>query len=167
MDKPLIEFEGLELWPLMPKHIFPFYENMSDETRHEFEFVYCIEPLRGLLDVLNDQMVYAVTQGDSVLSITGVDDAGVMWAIFSKDMRKNFKKFARGSFELIRFYHHFFPELRCIIWNESQMIYRWLQFIGFELEAEVTDGRVDFFQFVRCKDYEDNVHSFVSRPVMH
>ena len=169
-DKPLIESHGLALHKLRRKHIIPFYENLSTANIKELELAYGLDrekQLTMLLRSVDDQMVFAVTKGEKVLAITGLTEEGMMWSMFSKDMRKNWVSFARASPELIRYYHHFFDEIECRVWIRNGMIHQWLAHLGFEaIGMSGVDG-VDFVHFVRCKEIQDNVHSLVSRPVMH
>ena len=169
-DKPLIESHGLALHKLRRKHIIPFYENLSTANIKELELAYGLDrekQLTMLLRSVDDQMVFAVTKGEKVLAITGLTEEGMMWSMFSKDMRKNWVSFARASPELIRYYHHFFDEIECRVWIRNGMIHQWLAHLGFEAVGMSGVDGVDFVHFVRCKEIQDNVHSLVSRPVMH
>lgn len=167
MDDPLLRSHGLELVKLQPRHIMSFYQNMSDENLREFGEVYELDPLEALKSTLHDQMVFAVTRNKEVLAITGVND-GLMWSLFSKNMRRNWVRFARASVSLINFYHHFYDEIECHVWTENEMIHQWLAHLGFEPVgiSELLNSQ-KLVHFVRCKTTQDNVHSLLSRPVMH
>lgn len=168
--KPLIESHGLALHKLRRKHIIPFYENLSTDNIKELEQAYGLDrenQLPMLLHLADEQMVFVVTKGEKILAMTGLTEEGMMWAMFSKDMHKNWVRFARASPELIRYYHHFFDEIECRVWIRNGMIHQWLAHLGFEaIGMSGVDG-VDFVHFVRCKENQDNVHSLMSRPVMH
>jgi hypothetical protein len=167
MVKPVLVSHGLELYKLLPAHIMPFHENLSDENKREFEVVYGCDPLEALLSVMKDQMVFVVTRNDKVLAVTGIED-GQLWTMFSKDMKKNWVRFARASHDLMSFYHHFYDWIHCDVWAENEMIHQWLSHLGFEPSSIYqTETNQELVRFVRCKTSQDNVVSLLSRPVMH
>ena len=167
MDKPVIESHGLGLYALKPKHIMPLCDDLSQENLKELEEVYQIDPLEALLGLLGRQMVFVVERNGKVLAITGIDDEGVMWAMFTESMKKNWVRFARASIDLIDFYHHFYHRIHCQIWAKNEMIVQWLTHLGFEIDSMFQSGDIDMIEFVRCKSAKSNVYSFLSRPVMH
>lgn len=168
MDKPIASAHGLELHRFMPKHVMPFYENLSDENRQEFAEYYEYDPLEAILSVVRDPMVYAITKGDEVLSLTGLHD-GAMWLLFSKALRQNRVAFFRASPVLIEYYHCFYPELYCDVWVKNAMIHQWLSKLGFKAIGiyEREGSGEKFARFVRCQKTESNVLSMMTRPVMH
>jgi len=167
MGDPVIESHGLQLYPLKPKHIIPFHDDLSEENIKELRVVYKIDPLEALLELIGRQMVFVVERKGKPLAVTGIDEDGCMWALFSKSLKKNWVRFARASPELIRFYHHFYDELSCQVWTENEMILQWLVHLGFETEILFNSGDAEIAQFVRCKTEQSNVYSLLSRPVMH
>ena len=167
MDKPIIESHGLGLYKLKPKHIIPFYNDISEENIRELKVVYQVEPLEALLTLVDRQMVFVVERNHKPLAITGVDDSGTMWSLFSKSLRKNWVRFARASPDLITFYHHFHDVLTCQVWTENEMIIQWLAHLEFEPDSFFQSGEIEMAQFVRCKTEQTNVYSLLSRPVMH
>ena len=167
MDKPVIESHGLGLYELKPKHIMPLYDDLSQENLRELEEVCHVDPLEALLSLLGQQMVFVVERNGKVLAITGIDDEGVMWAMFTESMKKNWVRFARASTDLIDFYHHFYYRIHCQIWAKNEMIVQWLTHLGFEIDSMFLSGEIEMIEFVRCKSKETNVYSFLSRPVMH
>lgn len=167
MDEPVIQSHGLGLYPLRPKHIIPLYNDLSEENVRELQVVYKTDPLEALLQLINVQMVFVVERDGRPLAVTGIDEEGCMWALFTKSMKKNWVRFARASTELIRFYHHFYDEIYCQVWTENEMIHQWLAHLEFEADALIKTDNAELVQFVRCKTEETNVYSFLSRPVMH
>jgi hypothetical protein len=167
MDKPVIESHGLGLFKLKPKHIMPLYEDLSAENIAELREVYQVDPLEALLSLVGQQMIFVVERNGKALAITGLDDEGVMWALFTESMKKNWVRFARASIDLITFYHHFYDQLRCQVWSKNEMIVQWLAHLGFEPESIFMSGHIEMVEFVRCKSEKTNVYSFLSRPVMH
>ena len=168
MAEPIASAHGLELHRLLPKHVMPFYENLSDENRLEFEQYYKFDPLEAILSILRDPMVFAITKGEEVLSITGLHD-GAMWLLFNKNLRKNRVSFFRASPVLVDYYHHFYEDIHCDVWVKNEMICQWLAKLGFKAigvyDREGTDEQ--FVRFVRCKKPETNIFSMMTRPVMH
>ena len=167
MDKPIIQSHGLGLYRFKPKYIIPFLEDISEENIKELEVVYDIEPLEALVTLINREMVFAVVRDDKPLAITGVDESGMMWSLFSKSLKKNWVRFARASPDLINFYHHFYEVLTCQVWSQNDVIMQWLAHLDFEPDMFFSYGNVEMAQFVRCKTEQTNVYSLLSRPVMH
>lgn len=166
-DDPIIESHGLGLYPLRAKHIMPLYDDLSAENIKELEVVYQTDPLEALLSILPHQMVFVVERKGKPLAITGIDQEGIMWAMFTESMKKNWIRFARASSELIKFYHHFYDEIYCQVWTQNEMILQWLIHLGFETDVLFESGDIQMIQFVRCKSEQTNVYSLLSRPVMH
>jgi hypothetical protein len=167
MADSVLKSHGLDLVKLKPAHIFPFLKNLSDENVREFSDLYESDPLECLLECLKDkdEMVYAVVKGDEPLAITGISNEAQMWALFSKNMRQNWIRFARASPDLIGYYHLFHDQISCDVWTESNMILQWLAYLEFEPIFLSKDSEI--LHFVRCKSDDNNVDSLISRPVMH
>lgn len=167
MAKPLIKHGKFELHKLGEADILPFYMNLSKENVREFEVLYDEDPYTALLDLLNDDLVHAVKIEDSVAAVVGAYQS-TFWAMFSKDITSNWRGLVRGSPKLIKFYHQFFDELECNIWSENQFTLNWVAHLGFEPKSVFLDDRENsMVHFVRCQHWFDDVHSKVSRPVMH
>lgn len=166
-DKPIIESHGLGLYRLEAKHIMPLHDDLSAENLRELEQVYDIDPLSALLDVLREQMTFVVERKGKPLAVTGIDQNGIMWAMFTESMKKNWIRFARASGDLVKFYHNFYDEIYCQVWSENEMILQWLSHLGFEIQFIHDIGDIKMVQFVRCKSEQTNVYSLLSRPVMH
>lgn len=168
MAKPIIEMCGLELHEFKAAHIEPFYQDISFETERELRVAYRVDPMDVLLDCLKEDMVYSVMRDGKPLAITGLNSSALMWLLFGKGLRRNSLRFARSSPALIEYYHQFANEIRCEIWDKSDMIAKWLMMLGFEQEAVLSpDAEFSFLRFVRCADVNDCVDSPLSRPVMH
>lgn len=167
MAKPLLKHGKFELHKLGEADILPFYMNLSKENVREYEVLYDEEPYTSLLGLLNLDMVHSVKIDGSVAAVTGVYN-NVFWAMFSKDITKNWRGLVRGSPKLVEFYHNFFDELECNIWAENVFTLNWVAHLGFEPRVTYSDeGGNQHVHFVRCKHWFDDVHSKISRPVMH
>lgn len=163
-----VESRGLKLVKLEPEHVFAF--KMSKENVREFEVVYQQDPIQSLLEASRHPGSFAVVKDGKVLAITGIVDAkgeGLIWSLFSFEMRNNFIRFARASMDLMEAYHQEYTTLVCDIWVENKMIAQWLAFLGFEPEFGFTHNGADMVRFVRCcGDFEYEL-PFAQRPVLH
>lgn len=167
MAKSLLKHGDFELHKLKRKHIGPFVQNISPENLREFHVLYEADPYEGLLSAVEDDLSHAVMFGNDVAAVCGVYE-GVMWSMFSNDISKHFRTFVRASPKLVNFYHSFYDELQCQVWDENVFIHNWLVHLGFEPQFISTDDRgYTTVNFVRCNYWYDNVHSKTSRPVMH
>lgn len=167
----IIESRGLKLVPFEERHILPFIRNLSTENLREFETLYKISPLEALYDLGPDELVFVVEKDSKPIAMTGIilqDDSGMMWALFSNDLRKNWISFARASDLLIQFYHSMRETLYSEVWTENEMIHQWLAYLGFEPECfiEKEDGHA-VIRFVRCQSDSEYVQAESLRPVLH
>lgn len=167
MAEPILERCGLQLVQFEQKHVIPFLDDMSPESKRELRIAYEIEPLAALLLALEHERVYAVIRDGHPLAVTGIDK-GFMWALFGNGLRRNWYRFAKASPDLIDYYHGFEKELVCDIWARSGMIAQWLAHLGFEPVARLdSDNGHEFVRFVRCHRETARVLTFPSRPVIH
>lgn len=167
MAKPLLKHGKFELHKLGEADILPFYMNLSKENVREFEVLYDEDPYQALLELMNDDFVHSVKIDGAVVAVTGVYQ-GTFWAMFSKDIVNNWRGLVRGSPKLVDFYHKFFDELECNIWSENEFTMNWVSHLGFEAKHAFLDDRDNQqVHFVRCKHWFNDVHSRISRPVMH
>ena len=167
MAKHLIESHGLKLYKAELEDVEQLRKSLSNENLREISELYHDTPERLLPSMLDGDMAHVVKSGDTVLAFCGVYD-GVMWTMFSKEIRKNWRRFVRASPELITFYHHFYETLHCQVWSENEFIHNWLVHLGFIPEFAETDHYNNtLVHFVRCNFTGNSIHSDVSRPVMH
>lgn len=167
MDKPLVKHGKFELYKLREADVLPFYLNLSKENAREFEVLYDEDPYSSLLEIVQEDLVHAVKVDRKTIAITGVYQ-GVFWALFSKDIKKNWRGLVRGSPKLISFYHQFFDQMECNIWSENEFTLHWVTHLGFEPKQLYTDENGHpMVHFVRCNYWFDDIHSKISRPVMH
>lgn len=167
----ILESRGLKLVPFEQRHILPFIRNLSTENLREFETLYQISPLEALYDLAPDELVFVVEKDGKPIAMTGIvlrDDSGMMWALFSNDLRKNWISFARASDLLIQFYHTMRETIYAEVWSENEMIHQWLAYLGFEPECfiEKENGQ-SIIRFVRCQSEQNYVQGELLRPVLH
>ena len=167
----ILESRGLKLVPFEQRHILPFIQNLSAENLREFETLYEVSPLEALYDLAPDELVFVIEKGGKPIAMTGIvlrDDSGMMWALFSNDLRKNWISFARASDLLIQFYHTMRETIHAEVWSENEMIHQWLAYLGFEPECfiEKENGQ-SIIRFVRCQSDSKYVQGDLLRPVLH
>ena len=167
----ILESRGLKLVPFEQRHILPFIQNLSAENLREFETLYEVSPLEALYDLAPDELVFVIEKNGKPIAMTGIvlrDDSGMMWALFSNDLRKNWISFARASDLLIQFYHTMRENIHAEVWSENEMIHQWLAYLGFEPECfiEKENGQ-SIIRFVRCQSEQNYVQGDLLRPVLH
>ena len=171
MDKLLMNVRGLSVVTAEAHHVEDILKHLSSENVREFETLYQMSPHEALMSAIETDICFAVVKDGVTLSITGLYDCGsyaVMWAVFSKHMRKHRVSFLRGSKRLIDFYHTLNCNIECRVWIENEMIHQWLSFLGFEPQVIVETGNnQELVNFVRCVQPEFQIDNSASRPVMH
>jgi len=168
MGKPVLKSRGLLLEPITVRHVDLFMADISVETAIEFDRVYNVEPLQALLDLVDVDGQYAVTRNGSVLCLTGIweeDEGGLMWAVFTNEMKRNFVRFARASSDLIDFYMMGKDFLACDVWVKSGMIMQWLAMLDFKPHSEYWRNEERLIRFC-CNERNIDLPS-EQRPVIH
>lgn len=167
MARPLLKHGVFELHKMESKHALDIYKNLSAENVREFQVLYEEDALTSLYDVVNDDLSHVVTiQGRPLFAIGAYE--GVLWAIFSRDIKKHYRSVVRMSPRLINFYHNFYDQLDVIVWDENTFMHNWLVHLGFEPQFIEEDNRgMRQVHFVRCNYWYDDIDSRPSRPVMH
>lgn len=167
MDKPLIKHGKFELYHLKEADVLPFYLNLSRENVREFDVLYDRDPYSALLEEVGQGMTHAVKIDGATIAVTGVYN-NMFWAMFSKDIKKNWRGLVRASPKLVSFYHQFFDDLTCHIWVENDFTVNWVSHLGFEVKGVYADDNDNMMvHFVRCNSKRNHVGSKPSRPVMH
>ena len=145
----------------------PFYRNLSLENLREFQVLYEENPLENMFAALEDELSHVVTKGDDIIAMLGVYD-GVLWCMFSKEIKKHWRGFVRMSPKIIAFYHNFYDDLDTVVWDQNTFVLNLMVHLGFEPRLIEEDERgLSTVHFVRCKYPDDEFHSHSSRPVMH
>jgi hypothetical protein len=171
MDNPILSSRGMDLLTMTGRHVYEFVANMSVENQKEFAEVYELDPQKSLLRFVDIPGNYAVVRNGKVLALTGVhtmdDGEGMMWALFTKDMKKQFVRFVRASTDLIQFYHSIYPVLNCDVWIESVMIHQWLALLEFHPEFGYEQNGQQIVRAVRYCSEDETELSSGQRPVVH
>lgn len=172
MDKILIKHGGLKMVPIQKRHIIPMYSTMSVENLFEAEAVYKIDLMKALIQYSETPDVFVVENDKEPLAIVGVTgithQKGIMWSVFSENMKSNWFSFVKASPKLIDFLHTHYHEIVVDTWEGNHKMLQWLGWLGFELtEMYANENGFNMAHFVRCNQHRKNVYAFASRPVIH
>jgi len=172
MDKILISHGSLRMVPIQRRHIIPMYSTMSVENLFEAEAVYKIDLMKTLIEQADIPDVFIIENDKEPLAIVGVQgithQKGLMWSMFSENMKDNWFSFVKASPKLIDFLHTHYHEIVVDTWEGNHKMLQWLGWLGFELtEMYANENGFNMAHFVRCNQHRKNVYAFSSRPVIH
>jgi len=154
------------------RHIIPMYSTMSVENLFEAEAVYKIDLMKTLIEQADIPDVFIIENDKEPLAIVGVQgithQKGLMWSMFSENMKDNWFSFVKASPKLIDFLHTHYHEIVVDTWEGNHKMLQWLGWLGFELtEMYANENGFNMAHFVRCNQHRKNVYAFSSRPVIH
>lgn len=172
MDKVLISHGSLRMVPIQRRHIIPMYSTMSVENLFEAEAVYKIDLMKTLIEQADIPDVFIIENDKEPLAIVGVQgithQKGLMWSMFSENMKDNWFSFVKASPKLIDFLHTHYHEIVVDTWEGNHKMLQWLGWLGFDLtEMYANENGFNMAHFVRCNQHRKNVYAFSSRPVIH
>jgi len=172
MDKILISHGSLRMVPIQRRHIIPMYSTMSVENLFEAEAVYKIDLMKTLIEQADIPDVFIIENDKEPLAIVGVQgithQKGLMWSMFSENMKDNWFSFVKASPKLINFLHTHYHEIVVNTWEGNHKMLQWLGWLGFDLtEMYANENGFNMAHFVRCNQHRKNVYAFSSRPVIH
>mgnify|MGYP003121305827 FL=1 len=158
--------------PIQRRHIIPMYSTMSVENLFEAEAVYKIDLMKTLIEQADIPDVFIIENDKEPLAIVGVQgithQKGLMWSMFSENMKDNWFSFVKASPKLIDFLHTHYHEIVVNTWEGNHKMLQWLGWLGFELtEMYANENGFNMAHFVRCNQHRKNVYAFSSRPVIH
>jgi len=158
--------------PIQRRHIIPMYSTMSVENLFEAEAVYKIDLMKTLIEQADIPDVFIIENDKEPLAIVGVQgithQKGLMWSMFSENMKDNWFSFVKASPKLINFLHTHYHEIVVDTWEGNHKMLQWLGWLGFELtEMYANENGFNMAHFVRCNQHRKNVYAFSSRPVIH
>jgi len=158
--------------PIQRRHIIPMYSTMSVENLFEAEAVYKIDLMKTLIEQADIPDVFIIENDKEPLAIVGVQgithQKGLMWSMFSENMKDNWFSFVKASPKLIDFLHTHYHEIVVDTWEGNHKMLQWLGWLGFELtEMYANENGFNMAHFVRCNQHRKNVYAFSSRPVIH
>ena len=172
MDKILISHGSLRMVPIQRRHIIPMYSTMSVENLFEAEAVYKIDLMKTLIEQADIPDVFIIENDKEPLAIVGVQgithQKGLMWSMFSENMKDNWFSFVKASPKLINFLHTHYHEIVVDTWEGNHKMLQWSGWLGFKLtEMYANENGFNMAHFVRCNQHRKNVYAFSSRPVIH
>jgi len=158
--------------PIQRRHIIPMYSTMSVENLFEAEAVYKIDLMKTLIEQADIPDVFIIENDKEPLAIVGVQgithQKGLMWSMFSENMKDNWFSFVKASPKLINFLHTHYHEIVVNTWEGNHKMLQWLGWLGFDLtEMYANENGFNMAHFVRCNQHRKNVYAFSSRPVIH
>lgn len=161
------------LTPLTEKHIDELLEVLSDENVEEIALLGYSNPRHALTEMHQSAEAYIVRRGDGPpLCVAGifydkVDDTPQMFAMFSRDMKRNFHAMSRGSRMFVNFFDQSHDAMTMTILSKFTPMLDWASWLGFEPVGLSSYRKNDYVEFVRCNPLRKNVSDKPSRPVMH
>ena len=158
--------------PIQRRHIIPMYSTMSVENLFEAEAVYKIDLMKTLIEQADIPDVFIIENDKEPLAIVGVQgithQKGLMWSMFSENMKDNWFSFVKASPKLINFLHTHYHEIVVDTWEGNHKMLQWSGWLGFKLtEMYANENGFNMAHFVRCNQHRKNVYAFSSRPVIH
>ena len=163
----------LYLTPFMEHHIEEVAANLSRENKEELFYLGHLDIRDALYDMMESAECYLVRkEGEGYMAVTGLwyyedSDAPQMFAMFSNDMRQNYKAMIRGSKALMSFYDQMEPLLTMTVCAKYHMVLDWAAWLGFEPVGASEIGDTDYVEFVRCNPNQNGVYDNTSRPIIH
>jgi hypothetical protein len=172
MDKVLLNYGKLKMVPIQKRHIIPLYSTMSKENLFEAEAVYKIDLMKTLIEQTDIPDVFIVEDEKEPLAIIGIQgisaQQGLMWSMFSKNLKQNWRAFVKASPSLINYLHTHYHEIIVDTWMGNNKMVKWLDWLGFDmLGSYENENGFNIIHFVRCNPERNNVYAFPSRPVIH
>ena len=158
-----LKSHGMILVPAEKDMLPGFVDSLSEGNLREFREFYKLDPFTALNDSDIEQ-INAVLLNGEVLALTGLNNMGYMWAVFSEKMFDHKIRFVRASRDLVTYYHQFAPVLSALVWKENVKVIQWFKYLGF---SAVEDDFNDSVFFVRRPPEFDVDRRESPRPVMH
>jgi hypothetical protein len=161
------------LTPMSKEHIDGFLEVISIENQREI----LLQGYPSIEVALNRMMeqaeVYIARHNNGdIIFVGGLwhnDDMDFpqMFALFSEEIKSNFKMLARGSLMLVSFFDKTQSAMSMSILSEYSPMVQWATWLGFEPVGLSDHNDNQYVDFVRCNPTKKNVYDSTSRPVMH
>ena len=173
MEAKIIKRGNFYLTPFTKDHVEEVIANLSPENVREINLLgyhnvrECIEEMMKYSDC------YLVRkEGEVFTAISGLwyedgKETPQFFAMFSKNIKKNFTSIARGSRMLITFFDRTQDEMCMRILSDHQFMLDWASWLGFEAIGVTQFNSNHYVDFVRCISPQKSAYSETSRPVMH
>lgn len=169
----IVERGGYYLTPMLEHHIDEFLKVISPENQYEILLMGHEDVRSALVEMVENAEVYVFKDINSKIIFAGGlfygEDAECpqMFAMFSKDIRNNFKLLARASRMIVNFFDRTLPSMSMSVLSDYESMAQWAVWLGFEPVGITEHNENKYIEFVRCNPSKKNVYNSISRPVMH
>lgn len=175
IEAKVLQRGGLYLTPLLPSHIEPLIDNLSDENRYELELMGYESPARAFKQMQqSDVEAYVVKdKNDNILVVGGLwhNENGPMpqmFAMFTKGAMKKYISLVRGSHLLVDYFSQTNPAFCMCILSEFTEMLNWAAHLGFNpMDVTTNANGREYVEFLHCNFDQDRVYHKASRPVIH
>jgi len=173
MEAKIISRGKLYLTPLKQHHLQEIHDNLHPENIRELKLMGYDDIMVALEQMLRDSDCYlARKEGGPFLFVGGLwfdqdQEFPQVFAMFSKNMKKDYVSLARGSRMLINFFDQMFPNTTMTILSDYEGMLNWATWLGYEPVGIIEHGENSYVEFVRCTIPPKDVYDDESRPMMH
>jgi hypothetical protein len=157
--------------PFCDYHIPEFLKVIHGETIRELTNLGHLNVVEALQEVVETSEAYIVKDNNgTILLICGLvhdDETPQMFALFTKNLKDNYKALVRSSRALVSFFDQVHPMLTMTISAQYNDMLQWAAWLGFEAVGMSHYQNTHYVEFVRCNSIKNYVSHETSRPVMH
>ena len=175
IEAKVLQRGGLYLTPLLPSHIQPLLESLSDENKYELELMGYDDPAKAFKQMQQaDVEAYVVKDKEGKILVVGGlwhSEEGPlpqMFAMFTKGALTRYITLVRGSHMLLEFFSRSNPAICMCIMSEFEGMLNWAAHLGFQpMDVTTNANGKDYVEFLHCNFDQDRVYHKASRPVVH
>jgi hypothetical protein len=173
MEVKIIKRGNFYLTPFTKEHVKEVVDNLSAENVREINLLGYTNIKECIEEMMAHSDCYLVRkEGEIFTAISGLwyennVDTPQFFAMFSRNIKKNFTSMARGSRMLVNFFDRSQDEMSMRILSDHQFMLDWASWLGFEAVGITKFNSNHYVDFVRCNLPQKSAYSETSRPVMH
>ena len=157
--------------PFRDYHIPEFLKVIHHETLIDLSNLGYEKITEALQNVVDTSESYIVKdKSGTILLVCGLvhdDETPQMFALFSSNLKDNYKSLVRSSRSLVSFFHQAHPLITMTISTRYNDMLQWASWLGFEAVGMSEHKKINYVEFVRCNSVKNYVSHETSRPVMH
>jgi hypothetical protein len=157
--------------PFREHHIQEFLKVIHHETLIELYNLGYKSITEALQNVVDTSEAYIVKDKRGViLLVCGLvhdDETPQMFALFTTNLKNNYKGLVRSSKSLVNFFDQMHPMLTMTISAKYGDMLQWAAWLGFKAVGISEHKNITYVEFVRCNSVKNYVSHETSRPVMH
>ena len=157
--------------PFREYHIQEFLKVIHTETLIELYNLGYESITDALKNVVDTSESYIVKdKSGTILLVCGLvhdDETPQMFALFTLNLKQNYKSLVRSSRSLVSFFHRAHPLITMTISTKYNDMLQWAAWLGFEAVGMSEHKKINYVEFVRCNSSKNYVSHETSRPVMH